>query len=353
MTSTPTRARIDTPGADHPGATHLQLGGPAHAALVSRISRGLEARWPGDTPETLDAMCRHALVPAGKLFRPLLLLECAIAAGGNVEAALPAALGAESGHVGSLVHDDIIDDDDLRRGRPSVQHRYGVGPAIVAGDALIFDLFANVAACAAAGAAATRVVQAIEVIAGVGIDLCRGQSLEHHLTTTRSFDLELYLNVARLKTASYFRCVCQVGALLGNADTATVSTLGEFGELVGCAFQYRDDLLGYTSTSATTGKPAGSDIKNGRITLPVVLAHHLSTATVRAEISQLLFDDAQAPVGIDRITHLVARSGALEQAMIMADDAVDRARTVLHTLPASPARDRLDTLARLASRRQH
>lgn len=350
MTSTPTRERIDTPNAG-PGVSHPQLGGPAHAELVARLSRDLEARWSADTPDTLDAMCRHALVPAGKLFRPLLLLECAIAVGGDIDAVLPAALGAESGHVGSLVHDDIMDDDDLRRGRSSVQHRYGVGPAIVAGDALIFDLFANVAACAGAGAAATRVVQAIEVIAGVGIDLCRGQGLEHHLTTSRSFDLDLYLSVARLKTASYFRCVCQVGALLGNADIATVSTLGHFGELVGCAFQYRDDLLGYTSTSAQTGKPASSDIKNGRITLPIVLAHHLSNATVRAEISRLLFDDAQAPGGIDRITHLVARSGALDRAMIMADDTVARARAVLHTIPPTPARDRLDALARLASRR--
>lgn len=112
--------------------------------LLSVVKARLGARWRGGA-ELLDEMCEHALSPPGKLFRPVLLLESARALGGDIQMVRPAAVGAESGHVASLVHDDIIDDDDLRRGKPSVQHAFGVGDAIVAGDALIFDLFASLA----------------------------------------------------------------------------------------------------------------------------------------------------------------------------------------------------------------
>src|SRR5438874_12820396 len=127
------------------------------AELVDRarwLSSLVESKLAGDwnpAGRRLDSACRHALLPGGKLVRPLMLLESAGAVGGDVESVLPAAAGAEAGHVASLVHDDIIDGDDTRRGRPSVHAAFGMDDAIVAGDALIFYLFAGLAECARLG----------------------------------------------------------------------------------------------------------------------------------------------------------------------------------------------------------
>ncbi|MGH3118040.1 MAG: polyprenyl synthetase family protein, partial [Gaiellales bacterium] len=230
-------------------------------SFTSLVADELENRWATGAG-TLDSVCYYSLVPTGKLFRPLLLLDSAQAVGGDAAAVLPAAAGAECGHVASLIHDDIIDQDDVRRGRPSVQSKYGLGEAIVAGDALIFDLFASLAECRRNGVSDRRVVAALEAVAKAGIELCRGQSLEAEFTASRCFDVGTYLQVARLKTASLFRGVCASGAILGGGTPVQIQALGCYGESIGTAFQIHDDLLAYLSESEVTGKPDTSDVQN-------------------------------------------------------------------------------------------
>ena len=190
--------------------------------LVGEVRARLGGRWAGD-PSLLARMCAHTLTPAGKLFRPILLLESALAVGGDPRLVLPAAVGAESGHVASLVHDDIIDGDDTRRGRPAVHAAFGVGDAIVAGDALIFDLFAGLAECHTAGAPADRVVAALAVVSRCGIDLCRGQSLEAEFCASGRFDHATYLHMVRLKTAALFRAACSPAATPGTSSRSAAT----------------------------------------------------------------------------------------------------------------------------------
>ena len=178
------------------------------------VVRELDARWPaGRTPARRGV--RHSLLPAGKLFRPCLLLAGAQAVGGDPMSVLPAAVAAEFGHVGSLIHDDIIDADAVRRGRPAAHRKYGVDEAIVAGDLLFFSLFECLAECRDRGVPADRVVTAVAAIARAGMDLCRGQSLEARLTGGRVFEVGPYLEMVRLKTAALFRAACEVGGILG------------------------------------------------------------------------------------------------------------------------------------------
>jgi geranylgeranyl pyrophosphate synthase len=260
--------------------------GPLRSAVGSRWSTGLDS---------LDAVCGYALATPGKLFRPALLLESARVAGGDVAVVMPAAVGTECGHVASLIHDDIIDGDDMRRGREAVHRRFGVDAAIVAGDALIFDLFLCLAECRDHGAADDRIVAALKIAARSGIELCRGQALEADICERRILDADTYLRMVSMKTAALFRAACQGGAVLVGAPPKWVAALGDYGDHLGIAFQIQDDLLPYIADDAVTGKPALSDIRNGRLTLPIIVAYRdgssLQTTLLDVALSGELADD--------------------------------------------------------------
>jgi geranylgeranyl diphosphate synthase type I len=323
-----------------------------NAALRVLVGEAIEQRWP-EKSSGLDEICRYALVPCGKLFRPILLLESALAVGGEARAVLPAAVGAECGHVASLIHDDIIDDDDLRRGRPSVQYKFGIGDAIVAGDALIFDMFAGLAECQGRGVPDARVVMALASVARAGVDLCRGQSLEAEVCRNLNFDAGLYLTVARLKTASFFRGACESGAILGGGPAEWVRALATYGDRLGVAFQIHDDLLSYTSDSTTTGKPATSDVHNGRLTLPVILAYEGGRSTERAQIRDALTSHGDAAEALATLTALLTTTGAVAAAAGIARNYAKTSRDALEVMPPTPSRDRLIWLADLVINRDH
>lgn len=317
------------------------------AVLVQKVGERLAGRWRAETSR-LGTMCAHALVPSGKLFRPILLLESAMAVGGEADVVLPAAIGAECGHVASLVHDDIIDDDDLRRGRPSVQHRFGADNAIVAGDALIFDLFAALAECRGTGARPDRIVAALDVVARCGIDLCRGQSLEAELCERMDFDPGTYLTMVTLKTAALFKGACVCGAVLAGGSETAVRALSVYAENLGCAFQIHDDLMSYTRDTGAMGKPDTSDIRNGRLTLPVILAYRASPPGDRAAITETLFGDGDPSSRRDTLVSILDRTGALAAAGDMARDYSENAIAALRVLPATASRDRLSGFAQAA-----
>jgi geranylgeranyl diphosphate synthase type I len=335
------------------------------ASLALLLNTELARRWQ-QAPRVLEQACRYALVPAGKAFRPILLLESATAVGGDAEAVLPAAIGAEYGHVASLIHDDIIDGDEMRRGRVSVYRQYGVGEAIVAGDALIFQLFACLAECRDTGIADSRITAALDTVARAGIDLCRGQSMESELGRGGACSVEDYLTMIRLKTGAFFRGACQSGAVLGGGPPDQVSALGAYGDDLGIAFQIHDDLLGYTSDTATMGKAATSDIRNGRLTLPIILAYQLATPADCRLIDQALdtaLDQAahgtaeHNGAGLDEalptIRAVLERSQTIQACMQVAHNHAEQASRALAVLPPSPSRDTLAHFARLAVARDH
>jgi geranylgeranyl diphosphate synthase type I len=327
------------PEADVFTSTTTAVDGNGHVA-----AERLRNRWPGaarSAPDRLDKICGYAISATGKLLRPTLLIECALAVGGVMRHVLPAAVGAECGHVASLVHDDIIDHDDVRRGQPSVHRRFGSDDAIVAGDALIFDLFAGLAECRDAGAADARVVSALATVARSGVDMCRGQLLEAQVTADRTFSIDAYLAVAGLKTAAFFRGVCETGAILGGGLVHETVALAFYGEHLGLAFQIRDDLLSFVADDAKTGKPGSSDLVNGRLTAPVVLAHLHANTKDRAHIEHLLSSVHDPAAGLRALRDVAERTGALRRASDLAHEYAGRAREALDALAPTPSRDRL------------
>jgi geranylgeranyl diphosphate synthase type I len=286
------------------------------------------------------------------LFRPILLIESACAVGGTIEAVLPAAAGAEGAHVASLVHDDIIDGDLLRRGRPATHAAFGVDDALVGGDALIFYLFMSLARCAK-NIESDRIVEAMAVAATAGIHLCQGQLLEAHITATYDHRLSRYLDMIEGKTAALFRAACQIGAVLGGGAEHHSQALGRYGTMLGLAFQAHDDLLPYLSDPEVTGKPATSDLINRRLTLPILLCRADADAALAAELDGLLTGHDEVDRRFARLRTILNDSGALQRASAMAQTYAEEALATLRVLEPSPSKDSLEFFARsVADRRR-
>lgn len=322
-------------------------------ARIAQLSAECERRWPV-AAQALDAIHRYAMLPPGKLLRPLLVLESALAVGGDAERVLPAAIGFECAHVASLIHDDIIDHDDTRRGRTSVHHRFGLERAIVAGDSLFFQWFDALGECLARGVPAEQVAAAMRIQAVTGMEVCRGAELELSLGGNIHCGVDRYLEMARLKTAVLLSGACRVGAVLGGdgREPERARTLGEFGEALGLAFQIRDDLLPFDDGQETIGKPAGSDLRNRRPTLPLLLAYQAGTSDDRALIEHALSANADCAAAHASILHLIHRTGAYAASVRFAADHAARAHRLLAALPATSSREHLRRLTQTAVSRQ-
>ncbi|WP_433088429.1 polyprenyl synthetase family protein [Dactylosporangium sp. CA-052675] len=323
---------------------HANSGRPEQPAFERRLRDELHRRWPAGADE-LDALARYALLPPGKLLRPLLALACAEAVGGVADDVVPAALALEYLHVATLVHDDIIDADDVRRSRPALHAAHGLPDAIVAGDHLIFAAFSAIGECRPASAATA----AATALAAAGSSLCRGQVLEARLAGDPAAGVEAYLTVAALKTGALFRAACRIGALLGGADAGRADRLGEYGELLGIAFQIRDDVLACTLGPEATGKPATSDLANGRPTLPVLLAYEAADPATRRRLAAALARRSAGPGELAEFRAMLVATGGLDRARARAAGYGEQALARLDTLEPSASRDLLASAAAWAA----
>src|SRR5260370_11217129 len=223
----------------------------------------------------------------GKLLRPLLMLEACRAGGGDPAGAFPAAVGTEYGHVASLVHDDIIDGDSERHGKPALHERYDVPTGILAGDLLIFQTFLMFTHCAASGVDSDRVVTAIQVLSKACIEMCQGEALEAGISGDLTTSEQTYLDMVRLKTASFCRAAAFIGAHLGGADQDATDALGAYGDYLGMSFQIVDDLLSYVGNTRIVGQALRSAMDNRRVTLTVISALEAVRMPVRQQIVEM------------------------------------------------------------------
>jgi len=225
----------------------------------------------GEALRLAEAM-RYSLEAGGKRVRPVLCLLAAEAVGGRAEDALPGALALEYVHTYSLIHDDLpaMDDDDLRRGRPTNHKVYGEGHAILAGDGLLTAAFGVLAA--GPGDPATRLEATALLAEAAGWrGMVGGQALDLEGETLEHYDLDHLRLIHRLKTGALLRAALEMGAVLGGAGPAERQALRAYGEAIGLAFQIQDDILDATATDADLGKRAGKDAGRGKITYPSLL----------------------------------------------------------------------------------
>ncbi|MEU6083239.1 polyprenyl synthetase family protein [Streptomyces sp. NPDC047108] len=334
--------------ATHVPGRHLAAARPTLAML----QRELHARWQPDD-ERVHRISRYALVPAGKMLRPLLLVESAAALGNRRELFLPAALGVEYLHVGSLVHDDVIDGDALRRGRPTVSALHGTTDAIVTGDSLMMRMFSAVAECASYGLPPSRVLEAVRILAQAGMDQCSGQAMEGQLRGNIGCGLPAYYSMTTLKTGALFRGACRAGVALGGGSAEDDGTLTGYAHHLGRAFQMHDDLLPHISDSAATGKPDLSDMANHRPTFPVLLCHEMSGPSGRARLSAALAGRIPTAEAHQVVQDLLDSTGALDLAQERSRTESELAKTYLTRLPVTESVEILAAVADLAVDREN
>ncbi|HET9691763.1 MAG TPA: polyprenyl synthetase family protein [Acidimicrobiales bacterium] len=337
MTDRPDRPAA-APGATRPPPDSLAR---ARAAVVPALEAAVE-RLNGDMRRMAayhmgwtDADGARLEAPGGKMIRPALAMLSAEAAWADAEVGVPGGVAVELVHNYSLVHDDIIDGDLERHHRPTVWSVFGVGPAIVAGDALAVLAQQVLLEVGPTGAAATR------LLAEATAEMISGQADDIAFERRATVSVDECVAMAAAKTGALLGAASSIGAVLAGAPGATVGALRDFGAHLGLAFQAVDDLLGIWGDPARTGKPAGNDLRRRKKSLPVVAAlaaggdeadelRSLVVADPRA-VDEPLDDDA-----VDRAAYLVEACGGREWARTRAKSHLDAALGALERVRLSP-----------------
>ncbi|MEU8171749.1 family 2 encapsulin nanocompartment cargo protein polyprenyl transferase [Microbispora hainanensis] len=297
-----------------------------------------------------DARERPLRANGGKALRPAFTLLAAEGVGGDVDAALPAAVAVELVHNFSLVHDDVMDGDAVRRHRPTVWNVFGRSEAILAGDSLLTLAFAVLTAGSGRSAAVS-----VRTLARCVQALLDGQSADLGFEERSDVSLGDCVRMAEGKTGALFGCACALGALQaaglpGGATTEQVSFLRVFGERVGLAFQIVDDLLGIWGDPAVTGKPVHSDLRNRKKSLPVVAA--LTSGTKAGGALAALYRRPLAQADLARAARLVDEAGGRAWCLARVDDLLSEAMEALRSAELAPGPAAgLEALARLAADR--
>ncbi len=307
------------------------------AAVLDDLER-VEARLEqeiGSREDRLEGIARHLVGAGGKRVRPMVvLLVYHAAAEGQFnrrDDAIDAAVALELIHSATLLHDDIIDGCETRRGRPSALRAFGVADTLVAGDFLFSRAFAL---------CANFEPEVIRWAAEACISLTEGEILQGRFRHNPAVTLADYQEIIRRKTASLFEAGARTAAHLAGASPEVIAAMAACGHHVGLAFQVSDDLLDVVGTPQVTGKPRGIDLRDGNPSLPVVLA-----LARDAEMAQLFRQEALSPSDVEAGLARITRTGVLDEVAQRATEHVDAAVAEIGRLARSPYRDALETLA--------
>ena len=328
------------------------------AAIAERrrlVNEAIPQELPVKSPERLYEASRYLLDAGGKRLRPTVLLLAgeAIAdvppastdyrnfptVGGDSIDLLAAGVSVEIIQSFTLIHDDIMDDDDLRRGVPAVHREYDLSTAILAGDTLYSKAFERMLET---GADPERSVRALSELASTCTNICEGQSLDIEFESRNAVTPEEYLDMVHLKTAVLYATSAAIPAMLLGADDA-VDALYDYGCQVGKAFQIQDDLLDLTTPSDKLGKQRGSDLVEGKQTLVTLHARQQGV-----DVDGLVSTESVERVDESEIDDAVARleaAGSIEFAREAAHDLIEGGKGNLEALPENEARDLLAGIA--------
>ena len=286
-------------------------------ARMEEVERRLGETVHGWGPE-LAADAGETLSAGGKRMRPLLVLLCAGRESGNE--AIRAATAIELVHMATLVHDDVLDAAPLRRGLPTVVANSGRGRAVAAGDLLFSRAFAVLADAGGAGVEGTD--RQIELLAHASVALARGELAQRRDAYDTGVSIERYQLRCELKTAALFQCACVIGAVRTAPEEAALMT---FGRAIGLAFQLLDDVLDILGPAERTGKARGTDLLDGTVTLPFILARERDPGLLELDLRSIGPGDAAA------ICDRIAETGAPEEVRSQAREQVEAAKRELRT----------------------
>jgi octaprenyl-diphosphate synthase len=284
----------------------------------------------------------HLLWSRGKLLRPLLLLLANRIGDRPHGRAVTLAAVVELVHLATLVHDDAVDHSVLRRGMPTVNALWNHQTAVLMGDYLYSRSVTELARIGR--------VDLVEVLSRAANEMSVGELRQLTSCDALRFTEEDYYRLIASKTASLMAAACEMGAVAGSEEHR--EPLGRYGHALGMAFQIVDDLLDYTEVESVTGKPAGQDLREHKVTLPLIAAMSVMGAPARAEVERFFANPEPDELGIQRIITITAEHGGLEYARAQAVAFGERATEALVSLPSADATDALrDLIAYVIDRR--
>ena len=308
-------------------------------AEVDRLIR----RRLGSDVMLVNQVAEHIVSGGGKRLRPMLVLLAAEAAGYRGTQHFQAAAVIEFIHTATLLHDDVVDESDLRRGRRTANAVFGNAASVLVGDYLYSRAFQLMVEL--------ERMRIMQVMADTTNQIAEGEVLQLMHIGNPDTDEAAYLRVIERKTAVLFAAACRVGAILADAPRAVEDALADYGMALGMAFQIADDVLDYVSDADTMGKNVGDDLAEGKPTLPLIHALHHADAESAQTIRRVI--ETGGLDSLDRVVAAIRDSGALDYSLARAQAQADLAHDALSRLPHTAARACLDVLARYAIQRDH
>lgn len=291
-------------------------------------------------PYGLYEPIEYTLASGGKRLRPRLVLLAAEMFGGKEEKVLPAALAIEVFHNFTLLHDDVMDKADIRRGRPTVHVRWNDNTAILSGDQMVIEAYTLLSRVPA-----DRLSETLRLFNKMATEICEGQQYDMEFEGREQVSIEEYMQMIRLKTSVLLATALQIGAYIAGANAAQQQALYEYGINIGLAFQIQDDILDVYGDPKTFGKAIGGDICCNKKTYMLLTALQRADDETRAELEQWLQTQDKSDEKIQAVTDIYTRTGAREVCETVMQLHTHEALSQLNALPQNDATEQLRKLA--------
>ncbi len=287
--------------------------------------------------DAVSAISQHLQSSGGKRLRPVLVLLFARALGCRGDAAVRLGAVTEIVHTATLVHDDVIDEATVRRGKPSTNQRFGNQTSVLAGDWLYMQAFQMTLR--------ERDFHLLDLLIELTQTMVEGELMQNELVGRVDISEQEYLDLVYRKTACLFSVCARFGAISAGASEEQERLCGDYGWNLGMAFQLTDDLLDFYATEEVLGKPVGNDLREGKVTLPLILALQSCSAEDRERVETVVRDGDYERVAAAEIAALLERLGSAETVRRRAAEFIAESTRLLATLPDTPYRRALSSIA--------
>ncbi len=317
-----------------------------YGLYLSRINDALGKCFDRESPATLYAPARYILEGKGKRIRPFLTLLAAEAVCGSSENALNVALAVEILHNFTLIHDDIMDQAELRHGRPTVHKQWNVNAAILSGDMMIAYAYEL-----ALHGKSDRHGELVHILNDANITICEGQALDMELEEKKDATIADYLDMIAKKTGRLISAALEAGGVAGNGTDEQLRSLVLFGEKIGRAFQIQDDYLDIMAEDGKSGKMAGGDIINGKKTYLLLRSLELTSGTERDLLNSIITNKGISANRVPEVKAVYERCGVLEETASLINRNTEEALTAIDELPYAEGREYLKGFANILMKR--
>jgi octaprenyl-diphosphate synthase len=282
----------------------------------------------GSDVEMIPEVANHLISSGGKRLRPMLTLAAAEMFGYQGEGHIKLATSVEFMHTATLLHDDVVDESDMRRGKSTARMIWGNQASVLVGDFLLGQAFKMMVEVGS--------LEALDVLATAASVIAEGEVLQLSVAKNMETTEDDYLSVIRAKTAALFAAAAEVGPIIANTDKASRAALKSYGMNLGLAFQLVDDALDYGGKAADLGKNVGDDFREGKITLPVILSYRRGSEEDRAFWKTAIEQGESTDANLERALGLISKYSGLTDTIARAKHYGAIARDALSPLPASP-----------------